>query len=320
MLLHQALLGSWRTVIPQMYKHFSIVSGTEGVDLKRFKNWTANAALIIAGSLHTPDTKQHEDCVNKFKGDSLEILAEIFFKLSGAIDPTYVQLRGYTPCNSSEDFGVDGTGFNANNDEVAVQIKYRANPKSVISYADIARTFADGTVKYKLDLTKPHTILLFTTSNEISLPCKKFFSDTKILDVLNFDKIDYFIKNNKGFWIEAWKEVQESLSGNTPIQEKKPEGLKYKATFAGIIYSANTLKELLVAVVTDVGPEKIYAEYKCKAVLLKSVLQQGDRPERYSKITKDSHIFYLYTHLSEKDCWKRIQDIAECLNLEWSKS
>ena len=216
MLKHKALTGAWRSVIPNMYRLFSEKCGTEQVGLKRFKNWTANASLKVAESLHDKDSEQYTDCMNKFKGDSLEILAEIFFKLSGAINPTAAHIRNYEPCNSSEDFGVDGTGLNANNDKVAVQVKYRGNPANPITYHDIARTFADGTVNYHLNLTKPHTILLFTTSNDITIPCKKFFQqDTRILEVLNYSDIDYFIRNNKGFWVEAWNEVQQTLRGQS---------------------------------------------------------------------------------------------------------
>jgi hypothetical protein len=99
----------------------------------------------------------------------------------------------------------------------------------------------------------------------------------------------------------------------------KPEEPKYLVTIAGKYYSANTLKELLVAVVTGLGPKKIFVCHTGKSNLLKVALEKEDRPEFFTEITEDKHKFYIRTHLSEDACFKRIQEIAECLNLEWAR-
>jgi hypothetical protein len=97
----------------------------------------------------------------------------------------------------------------------------------------------------------------------------------------------------------------------------KPEEPKYIVMIAGTYYTGNTLKELLVAVVTGLGPKKIFVCHTGK--LLKSALDKEDRPEFFTEITENKHTFYIRTHLSEDACFKRIQEIAECLNLEWAR-
>jgi hypothetical protein len=195
-----------------MYKLFNETCATKTSDLNRFKHWTEQASVLYAEACFQKGTDQYKNGIDKFKGDSLEILAEIFFNLSGPVDPSSANVRNYIP-TMDEDYGVDGIGLNANNDQVAVQVKYRANPKDLITYADISRTFCDGTVKHNLNLIKPNTILLFTTSSGITTQCKKFFQEDRgILKVLNFNKINDHIENNQSFWTEAWKLVQETIN------------------------------------------------------------------------------------------------------------
>ena len=101
----------------------------------------------------------------------------------------------------------------------------------------------------------------------------------------------------------------------TPVV--KPEEPKYIVMIAGTHYTGNTLKELLIAVVTGLGPKKIFVSHTGK--LLKSTLDKEDRPEFFTEITENKHTFYIRTHLSEDACFKRIQEIAECLNLECAR-
>jgi hypothetical protein len=107
---------------------------------------------------------------------------------------------------------------------------------------------------------------------------------------------------------------------NVPVDNPILEESKYKVTIAGVPYTANTLKELLLAVVTGLGPKKIFVSYTGRSNLIKATLEKDDRLEFFTKVTEDKHTFYIHTHMSEEGCFKRIQDIAECLNLEWSKA
>jgi hypothetical protein len=115
------------------------------------------------------------------------------------------------------------------------------------------------------------------------------------------------------------EEVPKVVQENKPDEKEEPEEHKYKVTIAGVLYSANTLKELLLAVVTGIGPKKIFVSYTGRSSLIKAALEKDDRAEFFTEITEDRHKFYIQTHMSEETCWKRIQGIAEGLSLEWGK-
>ena len=148
-----------------------------------------------------------EDNRNKFKGDVFEIFASMFFK-AFKNDPS-VGLVEYAPITIEDDFGVDGTGINANNDSVAVQVKYRRSLIDLISYTDIAKTYASGQIMLKLDLNKKNSIYVFTNSNDVTPACKTVFGN--IVKVLNGDSIDHYIHNNVNFWNFFYEEVYNYL-------------------------------------------------------------------------------------------------------------
>jgi len=108
---------------------------------------------------------------NVFRGDMLEILAEMFFG-AFANDPA-VGLTGYTPVPLSEDYGVDGTGNNAAGTDCAVQVKYRGDPTELVTYAEIARTFTSAVLQLGLPLYNgSDNIFIFTSAYDVTVPCK----------------------------------------------------------------------------------------------------------------------------------------------------
>jgi len=149
----------------------------------------------------------NEDERNKFKGDSLEILAEIFF-MNFASDEA-VGLRDYAPVPLDEDYGVDATGINANGHRSVVQVKYRANPLEMITYEDIAKTAINGIYNFQLDKDQIHNIFIFTTSNHLSVQCKTFFGERLVF--INREIIRNKIDNNANFWDFAFKEIFQYL-------------------------------------------------------------------------------------------------------------
>ena len=155
----------------------------------------------------TLDNRDEEQC-NKFKGDCLEIFAEIFFK-AFENDPS-IGLKDYSPINIENDYGVDAIGINANNQRVAVQVKYRGNPCDLVLYEEIAKTYTSGTLMLDLDLNERNSIYVFTTAIDITPSCKKVFGNRIV--VLNIDIIGDYVRNNKSFWEFLYQEVYAYLN------------------------------------------------------------------------------------------------------------
>jgi hypothetical protein len=144
--------------------------------------------------------------INSFKGNILEVLAEIFFSIFNA--DTSVGIKDYTPVPISDDFGVDGIGINVNGDKCAIQIKYKANPLDIVLYEDMAKTYTAGREIHKLSLDNDDTIFLFTTGYSISISCSKVFK--RKIRIINRNIIAGKIDNNLSFW-----EMAEELIMNT---------------------------------------------------------------------------------------------------------
>ena len=136
--------------------------------LKTLENWIA----LVENHANQISTKSNdlEKRMNDFRGDMLEILAEIFFKNSVFDDRFGLQKYNIADCAS--DYGVDATGYNVNGHKCAVQCKYRANPNPTgddqIKYEDLTKTYFDGRENHACDLNKPHTVFLFTTASTYS--------------------------------------------------------------------------------------------------------------------------------------------------------
>ena len=149
-----------------------------------------------------------EDSRNKFKGDMFEIFAWTFFA-AFSNDPS-VGLLEYKPINIEEDYGVDGTGTNANGDSVAVQVKYKSNPTNLVSYTDIAKTYTSGQIMLNLDLGTENSIYVFTNSKGVTPACKSVFGN--IVKVLDGNNIDHYVRNNVNFWKFFYDEIYNYLN------------------------------------------------------------------------------------------------------------
>lgn len=149
-----------------------------------------------------------EDALYKFKGDMLEVLSEIFFNVFFADESLGV--TGYTPITLEEDYGVDAYGVNPNGHKVAVQVKYRGNPKDLVLYTEVAKTYTAGMILHELDLNNDHTIYVFTTANGVTPACLHVFGDK--LTVVSRDMIARRIDNNETFWRYAFAKIYEYLN------------------------------------------------------------------------------------------------------------
>lgn len=135
---------------------------------------------------------------NKIKGDIFEVFAEIFFNTHDL--GHYIE--NYKSIPPDEDFGVDGRGQviseKSGRHGIAVQVKYRTNPKERIEYGCLSKTFTDATLNGYIDpaLENEKDIWVMTTSNieSMGLPHKL----KKRLKIINRDIIEKALKGHKG--------------------------------------------------------------------------------------------------------------------------
>lgn len=150
------------------------------------------------------------DVLNKFKGDMLEVLSEIFFRQFEADEA--IGIRDYVPVQLDSDYGVDAVGTDVNGHQVAVQVKYRSNPSDRISYADIARTFTSAVCQLKMNdvLVHDHTIFLLTTASDVTGAFNKVMGKKAV--IVARPHIATKIDNNKTFWKQAFYMMTQSLT------------------------------------------------------------------------------------------------------------
>lgn len=146
----------------------------------------------------------------KFKGDMLEVLSEIFFNVFFADES--LGITDYTPVPLDNDYGVDALGVNPNGHKVAIQVKYRNNPKDLVLYAEIARTYTAGILIHELDLQYPKTVYVFTSANDVTAACKTVLGDKLV--IVSRDMISRRIDNNETFWKYAFSKIFEYLDSN----------------------------------------------------------------------------------------------------------
>ncbi len=183
-----------------LYEDFKNRQG-DNATLKEYMKFIKNTASVI----------QDDDERQVFKGDQLEILAEIFFKAFS--NSPQIGLSNYEPVPLEKDYGVDGFGINAAGKKCAVQIKHRSNPKDLVSYSEMARTYTSALIQLDIPLEGNDCLYVFTTAFGVTIPCKTVFG--KKLRVINRDIISNEINNNVNFWELAYKEIKETLlAGN----------------------------------------------------------------------------------------------------------
>jgi hypothetical protein len=180
---------------------FSVPQDGQPNSLRIFDNTLKRMISPKGVSFRDDDERQ------QFKGDVLEVLSEVFFTRFCS-DPR-MGLTDYTPIDVTNDYGVDATGINANGDLAMVQVKYRGNPKDVVTYAEIARTFTAGVLRHKLDPTKDKTVFVFTTANDVSHQCKTVLGDKLV--VVNRPFLKRTIDNNKNFWALCLADIQQYI-------------------------------------------------------------------------------------------------------------
>ena len=148
-----------------------------------------------------PEDENDDNPAYKFKGDMLEILAELFFNIYSS-DPA-VGLREYHSVPISEDYGVDAIGINVNGDQVAVQMKYKANPLTKIEYSEISKTYNAAIEIHNIPLYLPKndTIFVFTTGNEMTAALQNVNKNK--VRLIDRKIISGLVDNNENFWLQV---------------------------------------------------------------------------------------------------------------------
>lgn len=154
----------------------------------------------------------NEEYVNECYKQYTEITGGIFeafyliFNYIFQKDPE-IGLTHYQATTSSNDFGVDGIGVNANGIKCAVQIKFRTNVSDSITYEDICKTFTSGQIDFDIDTNKDNSVWLVTTGTPNYITTSKLGKRLKVIDR---KMIGRKIDNNDSFWEEMWRLLQNT--------------------------------------------------------------------------------------------------------------
>lgn len=154
------------------------------------------------------ENENSTDKANSFKGDMLEIFAEIFFDCF-QFDPM-VGITGYTPVPLTEDFGVDAIGLNVVGERSAIQCKFRNDPSAAITYADMSKTYVAAQKRHGLSMNADDTLFLFTTCLNVTKACKQVFGSQ--LRVIDRNIISIRVDNNETFWQEAEQRIVATIN------------------------------------------------------------------------------------------------------------
>ena len=162
-----------------------------------------------------------------FRGEILEVFAEIFFNLNST-NARY-GIKDYTPTTPDTDFGIDAYGKNPAGNDCVIQVKYRKNPaprkeEEKLHWEDLAKTHSSGILDFKFELKEKSTIFLFTTLYErsVSYVCEDRFGS--ILRIIDRKFLDEELYKNKNFWDTTYQIIIDYLKDNNHPCVKQIEG------------------------------------------------------------------------------------------------
>jgi hypothetical protein len=200
----KTLLGSSKITL-YLDEVISLFDNDAGV--KTISDFVKKVEVLSENFIDDEKPADKQEKLNTFKGDMLELLAEIFFYIFQS-DPA-VGLSDYVPVELSEDYGVDAIGLNVNGDKCAVQVKYRSNPVEQILYEDLSKTYCAGREAHNVAIDKPDTLWLITTCDGANKSSHKVLKEK--LRVINKSIIANYIDNNKTFWSQAEEIIMFTL-------------------------------------------------------------------------------------------------------------
>ena len=153
--------------------------------------------------------------VTRFKGDMFELFCNGLIEFFHSIAVDYKPFDAILDSISGKDEGIDGIGINANNDKVAFQFKWLADPSDSNKDAPLTLKDAQGWcwVAHKnkwIDDTKNNNVVLITNRYESSLSLEltgrenTVSSNLKVISRKNIEKL----VQDKNFWIKFIESVK----------------------------------------------------------------------------------------------------------------
>ena len=147
----------------------------------------------------------------KYLGDGFEFFIELFLMLH----PTdnRVGVYDYVPIQENDN-GVDGIGINIKGEKCVVQVKYRANTKTLLTANEdhLSNMFSDGMVAHgvtaDMEDAKNFRHVVFTTAKGLHFYTDNEMYKNKVL-CIGYDDFRSLLDNNIPFWTKVRKEVEE---------------------------------------------------------------------------------------------------------------
>ena len=173
---------------------------------------------------------------DKYKGDGLEFLVEIFLK-SHAYD-NRIGITDYEP-TQSDDNGVDGCGINLSGQKCVVQVKYRSNSAKLLTATEdrLSNIISDGMLKHGVNLTlddqkavKEKKIAplhyVITTANGLHHYTDiEFFKG--VVHCIGYNQLKVMLDNNHSFW-NLCRKISNSIVDKTKVKTKIKKNGKTK--------------------------------------------------------------------------------------------
>jgi superfamily II DNA or RNA helicase len=167
---------------------------------------------------------------NKFKGNSLELLAEFLCKFNGS--DNRVGIYDYIPVESNDDTGVDGYGKGENKFPSTVQVKFRSGDYVLRANDDHLSNFLNAsTRKCGVRMKDTKNMLIITTGlkvDEWTLENMLYNS----VRVLNRDALREMLDKRVEWWTRFYESVKSSRVKIQPklipqtLREHQVEGVK----------------------------------------------------------------------------------------------
>lgn len=142
---------------------------------------------------------------DKYKGDAFEFFVELFLMLHPC--DNRVGVYDYKPTQDNDN-GVDGIGVNILNENCVVQIKYRSDPREVLTANKdhLSNMFVDGQLSYGVvadtNVKKNFRHFIFTTAKGLH-----FYTETEMFKnkvrCFSYKHFRSMLDNNKIFWDNA---------------------------------------------------------------------------------------------------------------------
>lgn len=175
-----------------------------------FANRLEKQAIEYAARYSTdPESREHRDAVNVYKGAGFELFCEFLIR-SFPYDKR-IGITEYQCVDGDEDTGVDGYGIGVNGKPATMQAKYRQADYVLTSNGDnVDRIVTASQNRYGVGIDEFENMLIITSGKEIN-----WFTNDKMMykkvRTINRRKIRNLVDKHVVFWRDFLKFWLESL-------------------------------------------------------------------------------------------------------------